>query len=84
MPRTMLAAVAGLALLLGGTALASNASATTLTGVGTLPSAVHDSSPVQTVACWCGRHRCACGRVWHHRRWRCWWWRGRRVCGWRY
>jgi hypothetical protein len=19
----------------------------------------------------------------HHRRWRCWWHRGRRVCGWR-
>jgi hypothetical protein len=58
MPTKMLAAAAGLVLLLTGS-LTSNANAT-VPAVGTMPAA----SPVHNIACWCGPYRCACG----HRR----------------
>jgi hypothetical protein len=60
MPTKMLCAAAGLVLLLTAS-LGSNANATTLPPVGTLPAA----SPVQNIACWCGPYRCAC----RHRYW---------------
>jgi hypothetical protein len=63
--------------------LASNAEAATMGGVGGLSSLANGYSPVQTVRCVCGPRGCACGR--HRGRvWRCWWHRGRRVCGWRW
>jgi hypothetical protein len=71
---TMLIAFAG--------ALASNAQAATFAGVGSLPPLVQGYSPIETVRCVCGPRGCACGR--RHRVWRCWWHRGRRVCGWRW
>jgi hypothetical protein len=53
MHKAMIGAAAGLALLV--TALLIwDANATTLTGVGTLPSSTQDVSTVQTAACWCG------------------------------
>jgi hypothetical protein len=60
-------------------ALAWKADATTLTGVGGLPTVTKSYSPIENVRCVCGPRGCAC----HRRVWRCWWHRGRRVCGWR-
>ena len=61
-----------------GTTLRADAS--TLIGVGSLPTLTHSYSPVESVRCVCGPRGCAC----HRRVWRCWWHRGRRVCGWRW
>lgn len=92
MPKAMLATVASLTLLWAGTALAPNANATTLTGAEALPNAVQGSSPIQTVACWCGPYRCACGHVWRRGYWsrpypyyrrHPYWGRPYRRCWWR-
>ena len=60
-----------------GTALRADAS--TLIGVGSLPTLTHSYSPVENARCVCGPRGCVC----HRRVWRCWRHRGRRVCGWR-
>ena len=52
------------------------AQATVATGTG-LPPLVQGHSPVETVGCWCGRYRCACGHpAYRH----CWWRAGVRIC----
>jgi hypothetical protein len=62
MHKTMIGAAAGLALLVSAL-LSWDANATTLTGFGTLSSL--GASPVQTMACSCGRrYRCGCGYIW--------------------
>jgi len=60
--------------------LTVSANASTLTGVSGLPNLTKGYSPIETVRCACGPRGCACRR----RVWRCWWHRGRRVCGWRW
>src|SRR6516164_3505476 len=60
--------------------LTVSANASTLTGVSGLPNLTKGYSPIETVGCACGPRGCACRR----RVWRCWWHRGRRVCGWRW
>jgi hypothetical protein len=83
MPKKMLFAAAGAALLLTAS-LAWNAEATTL---GPLQTAVKDYSPIEPAACWCGPLRCRCGYwrryywgPYHHRH--CWWRHGVRYCRW--
>jgi len=77
MPKKMLFAAAGAAFLVAGS-IAWNAHATTLI----VPHSLPNYSPVENVRCACGPRGCVCG---HRRRvWRCWWARGRRVCGWRW
>jgi hypothetical protein len=66
------------AMLLVGLTVTANASS--LTGVGGLSTLTKSYSPIETVRCVCGPRGCAC----HRRVWRCWWHRGRRVCGWRW
>src|SRR5215813_2371785 len=62
MHKTMIGAAVGLALLVSAL-LSWDANATTLTGFGTLSSL--GASPVQTMACSCGRrYRCGCGYIW--------------------
>jgi hypothetical protein len=78
MSRALAVFIALTFLALFGTALRAEAS--TLTGLSGLPNLTHSSSPVESVRCVCGPRGCAC----HRRVWRCWWHRGRRVCGWRW
>src|SRR6478752_7007904 len=40
--------------------LVGTATATTVAGVGNLPSLTKNSSPIANVACWCGQYQCAC------------------------
>ena len=61
--RKLLTAIATVTLLLGGS-LVWKAEAAMTTGIGS--PLTKNYSPLESVACWCGPYRCACG----HRYWR--------------
>jgi hypothetical protein len=60
MRKLITAAAAAMAIMIAGS-IAGTAEAAPLTGTANLPPLTQSSSPVQNVACWCGRYRCACG-----------------------
>jgi hypothetical protein len=57
--RKLMTALVATATVIAGS-LVGTATATTVTGVGSLPSLTKHSSPVADVACWCGQYQCAC------------------------
>jgi hypothetical protein len=57
--RKLITALVASATVIAGS-LVGTARATTVTGVGSLPSLTKNSSPVANVACWCGQYQCAC------------------------
>jgi len=57
--RKLITALVATATVIAGS-LVGTATATTVTGVGSLPSLTKNSSPVANVACWCGQYQCAC------------------------
>ena len=57
--RKLITALVASATVIAGS-LVGTATATTVTGVGSLPSLTKNSSPVANVACWCGQYQCAC------------------------
>jgi uncharacterized membrane protein len=62
--RKLITAVAATAAILAAGSILSRAEATTATGIGSM---AKSASLVETVACWCGRYRCACGHPYYHR-----------------
>ena len=63
--RKLITALAAAATILVGSSIVWKAEAAMLTGARCLSPLAKNSSPVEKVACWCGRYRCACGRVYH-------------------
>ena len=59
--RKVLTVLATAMMLLGGS-LVWKAEAAPLSGVADLPPLTKSTSPLESVACWCGPYRCACGR----------------------
>ena len=57
------------AILVAGSVI-SKAEAAPVAGVGNLLSVTKNASPLQNVACWCGRYRCACGHPYYRRPYR--------------
>jgi hypothetical protein len=57
--RKLITALVATATVIAGS-LVGTATATTVTGVGSLPSLTKNASPVANVACWCGQYQCAC------------------------
>src|SRR6476646_6548374 len=57
--RKLITALVATATVIAGS-LVGTATATTVAGVGSLPSLTKNSSPVANVACWCGQYQCAC------------------------
>ena len=57
--RKLITALVATATVIAGS-LVGTATATTVTGVGRLPSLARNSSPVANVACGCGQYQCAC------------------------
>jgi hypothetical protein len=65
--RKLITALAITAAIVVAGSVISRAEAAPVARVGNLLSVTKNGSPLQNVACWCGRYRCACGHPYYGR-----------------